>query len=95
MFTRPATLETAGLRAARVDALKVLADLDPTDADYEKTLNAVETLSKLIAEEQPESLNINTVLLALTNIGGIATIVWHEREHVMASKALSFIGKLR
>jgi len=95
MFNRPASLEIAGLQKARRDALKVLDDMDPTDSDYEKTIAHVKTLSELITAERPEPLNYNTLVLAFTNIGGIALIVGHERAHVVTSKALTFIGKLR
>lgn len=95
MFNWRYTPEKTRLEKARDDALLVLDNLDPTDADYTKTMKHVETLSNLIAAERRELLSPNTVILALANIGGIALIVGHERVNIVTSKALSFVGKLR
>lgn len=95
MFTRKSPLEKTGLEKARDDALLVLDTLDPTDTDYAKTITHVQTLSNLITQESTEKLNPNTVIMALANIGGILTIVMYEQKHIFASKAASFIGKLR
>lgn len=88
---------TAGLEKARVDALAILDNLDPINdsSEYIRVMTQIETLSNLIAKESAEPLNLNTVMLAVANLTGIALIVGHERAHVVTSKAISFVGKLR
>lgn len=95
MFDWRKPREKTGLEKARDEALLVLADLDPLDLDYTKTMKQVKKLSELIANERRELLSPNTVILALANIGGIAMIVWYERANIVTSKALTFVGKLR
>lgn len=95
MFTSKTPRAKSGLEKAREDALIILDDLDPTDADYAKAMAHIKTLSELIASEKRELLNPNTVLLALANIGGIALIVGYESKNIVTSKALAFVGKLR
>jgi len=95
MFNWRNPREKTGLEKVRDDALLVLDSLDPTDAEYAKAMVHVKTLSDLIANERRELLNPNTVVLAAANLGGIGMIVGYERVHIMTSKAISFVGKLR
>lgn len=86
---------TSGLEYARVQALKELENTDVSDPAYAKLVDTIDKLSKLITAERREPLNINTVALALGNLGGILTIVAYEQRHVFGSQAAKFIGKFR
>lgn len=93
MFTKkPAA--NAELVVARNEKLEVLRNLDVEDALYEQTLDAVERLSKLAAEEAPEKLSINTLLPVIGTVASVILIIGHERANVLTTKALAFLPKL-
>jgi len=69
-----------------------LKDLAPDD--YEVTLARLTTLSKL-KDKEPEPLSPNTVVMGGVNLLGIAMIIRHENLNVIASKAISFVSKVK
>lgn len=71
--------------------LKVTASDDP---EYPKTREELEKLYAL-RDASPESVNPNTLLLVGGNLAGILMIIGFEKSHVMTTKALAFLGKLR
>lgn len=74
-----------------LELLKVTASDDP---DYAKTRKELEKLYAL-RDASPETVNPNTLLLVGGNLAGILMIIGFEKSHVMTSKALTFLGKLR
>lgn len=87
--------EPTGLEKARDAALDVLATLDPlTDQDeYKTTLKRIESLSQMIAKEQPERLNINTLLVIGANLFIVLKVVRYEETNVVTTKVLPFLMK--
>jgi hypothetical protein len=85
--------EKTQLMEARDQFVWDLRNLTPDDTNYKETLKAVKTLSNLIAEEKPEELNPNTVLIVIGNvfIGGMFTIF--ERSNIVTTKAVPFLMK--
>lgn len=87
--------EKSGLEKA-ID--KLLADMDNTDSDsesYATMVTQLNTLYKLKEVDIPKRVSADTLVIAATNILGIILIVGHERAHIVTSKALSFILKMR
>lgn len=64
-----------------------------TDAEYPKM---VELLTKLYAQREtakPMSADVKATIAA--NLAGILILVHHEKAHVITSKAIGFVQKLR
>ena len=79
------------------DALLVdMSECDPQSQEFEVKLGQVKTLSELVQKEHPpaEKLSINAVLPAIATVGSVALVIWHERDHVLVTKALNFLPKL-
>jgi hypothetical protein len=87
--------EKSGLEKA-ID--RVLEEMDNETVDSEPYAQMVDQLAKLHAlktvERQPR-ISPDTVATIIANLAGIVIIVGHERVHIVTSKALSFIMKLR
>lgn len=95
MFTQKDPNEKTGLEEV-IDAL--LADMknhEPDTEQYSKRVDQLVKLYKLKAEDKPERVKPDTLALIAGNLAGIVLIIGHERAHVVTSKALSFVLKLR
>ena len=79
------------LEGAIDDAIR---HLDPSDDDYLKKVQAVETLYKLKKIDLRDKVSADTKALIIGNLAGILLIVSHERAHVVATKALGLLRKL-
>lgn len=95
MFIKPKT-ETELDKTIR-KAYQKLNDQDVMSDEYKKVLDYVVQLEKLKDASQKRSLQISpdTMVLALTNLVGIAMIIRHENLNVITSKATGFIQKLK
>lgn len=67
----------------------------PTSDEYTKIMAQLKDLSKVQKEQSPESVSPDTKVMAAVNLAGIMMILKHETVHVIASKAVSFVPKLR
>lgn len=87
--------EPTGLEKARDDALAVLANLDPltNQEDYKYTVKQIEKLSQMIAKEQPEQLNVNTLAMIAANLFIVLKVVRYEETNVVTTKVLPFLMK--
>ncbi len=78
---------------------ELYADLRGRDAhtkEYGIVSDQLQKLMRLKADIQAKTrVDANTVALIAANLIGIILILQHERIHVIGSKALSFVGKLR
>jgi cytoskeletal protein RodZ len=75
---------------------QLLTDLDRvgcTPQQYEEILSMVERLYKLKAQEAPQRVSPDTMLLVAANLVGIALVIRHEQFNVITSKAMSFAIK--
>ena len=92
MFAR----EKSDLQHLRDALLVQMQECDPLSDEYAIMLGQAKTLSELVQKEHPaaEKLSINAVLPAVATISSVALIIWHERDHVLVTKALSFLPKL-
>lgn len=62
---------------------------------FDSQLTRIERLYELKNVNRPKPISQDTLVIAGANLAGIMLIVGHERAHVVTSKALSFLLKLR
>lgn len=77
---------------------KAFVDLNCHTSEKDEYAKTVDQLTKLYSlKEDPSRSRVSKDTLALVsgNLIGILLIVGHERAHVVTSKALTFLGKLR
>lgn len=77
---------------------RVLNDMKTEDAHTEKYASSADQLVKLYAlktESRSRRVSPDTMATVIANLLGIGIIVGHERVHIVTSKALSFVQKLR
>lgn len=94
MFNKPRS-EEEGLQKA-IDELLIEMELHSATSD--EYANMADQLSKLYSLKEIDSkkrVSPDTLAMIAANIAGIVLIVGHERAHVVTSKAVSFIWKLR
>lgn len=94
MFNRKPDPEDHPLEEA-ID--QVLNDMKGEPSETEKYAQMVDQLTKLYAlkPKKRERVSPDTWATVGANLAGIVMIVGHERAHVVASKALGFVQKLR
>lgn len=72
-----------------------LRNLSAETEEFDKVLNQLERLHVLDTGNRKERVSPDTLALVLGNLAGIGLIVGYERTHVVTSKALGFVLKLR
>lgn len=72
-----------------------MKSMDGDSEEYVTCMNRLERLYKLKEKNAPRRINPDTWLIVGGNLAGILIIVVYEHGHVIASKAMSQVGKLR
>lgn len=90
MFKKPPY--EAALSQAITDAL---AELSSHEADSKEYAQTVDQIVKLYELKKKSRISPDVLATAGANLLGILVIVGHERAHVVTSKAMAFLGKLR
>ena len=67
----------------------------PGTEEYSQILNHVNMLVGMKTQTRQSPIDKNTVLIVAGNLVGILILVAYEQKHVVTSKALSFIQKLK
>jgi exopolyphosphatase/pppGpp-phosphohydrolase len=81
----------SGLEVAIDNALK---ELSGHEAHSEEYASIVDQLTSLYAlKESPSRVSKDTLVAVAGNLAGILLIINYEQRHVVASKALGFVGK--
>lgn len=80
------------LDEAITEALAQLSNLTADSKEYAQTADQVVKLYEL---RKKNRISPDVLVTAGANILGILVIVGHERAHVVTSKALTLLGKLR
>lgn len=94
MFKRTQN-EKTGLEKA-IEELHIEMNSVTADTEqYSKMADQLVKLYKLREFDSPKKVSPDTLVLVGGNLLGIALIVGHERAHVVTSKALSFVLKLK
>lgn len=78
---------------------EALRDMKVTDPQYKTTIEMLERLQRIktaqVDIEQKRSLSPDTIANVAANLLGIGVICNFEKVHVITSKALGFVSKLR
>jgi len=85
-------------RSIDVEVSRMIDELSKLEAgskEYEATAKNLEIICRARSCKASNSINIDTVIMAGTNILGILLILNYEDIHVITSKALSFVAKGR
>ena len=95
MFKRKASKETQTINEI-IDS--VTADMlvyGPDSEEYKNLLDYFERLTALKTINRPARVSRDQIALVFGNILGILIIVAYEQKHVLNSKSLGFIPKLK
>lgn len=73
-----------------------LAAVDSADSEeYARMATNLDRLYKMREQDAPRRVSPDVLATVTANLAGIALIVGHERAHVLTSKALGLLPKLR
>ncbi len=95
MFFKKPTPIQQNMDEALNKALIELAEYSVGDEEYPTILNHVSKLHTLKDNQSKQSVSPDTAAIVAGNLAGILIIVGFEKSHVLASKALSWVLKLR
>jgi hypothetical protein len=95
MFIKKTPADPSGLEKAIETVLFEMQGYSANDDEYAKMTDQLKKLYKLKAIDTPERVSYDTMAIIVGNLVGIVLIVGHERTHVIASRALTFLLKLR
>lgn len=95
MFNQEPAVEKSGLEKAIDSVLIEMAELESSADDYAKMVNQLSKLYSLKEIDSKKRVSPDTMATVAANLIGIILIVGHERVHIITSKALNFVMKLR
>lgn len=95
MFWHRELKEDTDIRRVITDLEYEMTTKDGDSEEYANMLNRLERLYKLYEKNSRKHLSPDTKLLVAGNLVGILIIVAYEHGHVITSKAVNQIGKLR
>lgn len=96
MFIKKSTPDVTPLDEAIDDLFSELKGVNGDDEEYSKMADQLVKLMKLKKEIDPSwRVSADTLAIIGGNLLGILLILNFERMGVVASKAMSFVGKLR
>lgn len=95
MFTKKPPSDPTGLEKAIDQVLLDMHGLMSDSKEYAAMATQLQKLYNLKALDKPSRVSPDTLAIIAGNLAGILVIVVYERTHVVTSKALSFILKLR
>lgn len=93
MFKKKENPLEAALDKAILEIHNEMKTFSAEDEEYAKLTQQLKELHAL--KQKPEPVNPNTLLLIAGNLTGIAMIIGFEKSHVMTTKALNWVAKLR
>lgn len=95
MFNPEPPDESSGLEKAIDSVLVEMAELESSADEYAKMVDQLVKLYSLKEVDSKKRISPDTLATVAANLIGIILIVGHERVHVVTSKALNFVMKLR
>jgi len=95
MFTKPKN-ESSKLDEIIDEVETYILSISPNDEEYSDLVDHLSKLYKIREQENSENkISANTKAIIIANLAGIVMILGFEKAHVVTSKALSFIVKLK
>ena len=95
MFIKKRPVTRSGLDDAIDRLLREMEDWSGNDEEYGTLVSRLSKLHEMRMKENPDRISKDTLAIVAGNLAGIVLIVGHERAHVVTSKALNFVMKLR
>jgi hypothetical protein len=95
MFNFKPSDEKSGLEKEIDVLLLSMRHIDKDSEQYAKMVDQLNVLYKLKEVDIPKRVSPDTLAIVAGNLLGIILIVGHEKAHVVTSKALNFVLKLR
>lgn len=95
MFGRQPSVEDVELDAAIMRLLRTMEEYGPEAPEYLTCLEHLAKLTEVRREKRRPKVNMDTVVQAGAGLLGVLAIVAYEQKHVMASKALTLLGKTK
>lgn len=95
MFNKKPMDETSGLEKTLDRLFADLSDRSVDSEEYSAVVDQVVKLYSLKEQDSKKRVSPDVKATIAANLLGIALIVGHERAHIVTSKALNFIMKLR
>lgn len=95
MFNKKISQNDQSLNDAIAHLLSEMAGYDGHTDEYSAMADQLEKLYKIQALKKEDRVKPDTLALIAGNLAGIVLIVGHERAHVVTSKALAFVSKLK
>lgn len=83
------------LRVVIDDLLAELDSHEPESDEYSKIVDQIVKLYKLQEVDSSQRVSANTWAMIGGNLAGIMLIINYERVHVVATKALGLVSKVR
>jgi hypothetical protein len=94
-MTTDNSAEKTGLDKVIDDLLSEMAGVTGDSTEYDAMSAQLVRLMELKANVGPKRVSPDVLATALAHLAGILIIVGHERAHIITSKALGFVPKLR
>lgn len=73
----------------------IMGNVSPDTDEYEKMVKNLEVLCKARTNKSPNMPSMDTIVTAVSSILSVILILNYEHMHVVTSKALSFILKVK
>jgi len=77
------------------DVLKFMKSYQPNSEEYSKAVSNLKELCEARSKKPSRIVEVDTIILAATNLLGIILILNHEQLHVITTKAIGFVVKGR
>lgn len=75
--------------------IAAMSTVKPDTDEYAKMVDQLVKLYKLKEVDASKRVSADTLAIVAANLAGIMMIVGHERAHVVTTKAIGFVQKLR
>jgi hypothetical protein len=75
--------------------LESLVTYGTEDAEFGDALSYLERLTKLKAERRRGKVSPDTIAMVVGNLAGILVVVAYEQKHVMTSKAMALLLRVK
>jgi uncharacterized membrane protein YkvA (DUF1232 family) len=96
MFSKKTDITAQNLDKEIENLLATMETMDRLrDAEYPKMVELLAKLYALRNDNTPKRMSPDAKATIAANLAGIILILGHERAHIVTSKALSFVQKLR
>lgn len=84
-----------GLESVIDNVLSEMVSVDAGSAEFEKMTDQLVKLHKMKTDDRPPRVSPDVLATVAANLAGILIIVGHERFHIVTSKALGFVLRVR